>query len=421
MATAAPEPEAEPIDEEARPPFLRRVSIRGYKSIGFCDVTLQPLTILVGRNSSGKSNFLDALAFLRDAVMLGVDEAVQLHGGRKAILPRSSRNSVVSFKVEFNILFRTRADLRNLILYYNLSIKIPAHSKPIVNSERLRYINLQDKSKVVFNRKGEHLKAEGEAGVEMTFHPGDELGLKYQGLFPYIELQHCFMFSGFYNFSPEDIRKLERTTNRGHLQRDGRNLAGIIRVMRSSDPDIIDRIQSYLSTIVDEIDGFHIVRYGEYETVRFLVQSSSGNALSFDAASMSDGTLRALAILVAAFDARSDEYLTVVGIEEPETALHPAAVRALVDALDEASGRNQIILTTHSAEILADRDIHPSQVLIVRNRDGQTQITPVDAASREIIDKELYSLAELQRQDLLDLDEADLRRQDALRTGDKGE
>ena len=136
---------------------------------------------------------------------------------------------------------------------------------------------------------------------------------------------------------------------------------------------------------------------------------------------MSDGTLRALAILVAAFDPPSDSYLKVVGIEEPEVALHPAALRALANALDEASGQTQIILTTHSAEILSDRDIHPSQILIVRNRDGQTQITPVDSASKEIIAKELYSLAELQRQDLLDLDEADLRRQEALRSGNAGD
>src|SRR5690242_20517167 len=57
-------------------PFLRRVHIRGYKSIAFCDVTLEPLTILVGRNASGKSSFLDALAFLRDLMNMRATEAV---------------------------------------------------------------------------------------------------------------------------------------------------------------------------------------------------------------------------------------------------------------------------------------------------------------------------------------------------------
>ena len=45
-------------DERTKTPFLQRVRIRGYKSIAFCDIELQPLTILVGRNAAGESNFL---------------------------------------------------------------------------------------------------------------------------------------------------------------------------------------------------------------------------------------------------------------------------------------------------------------------------------------------------------------------------
>jgi predicted ATPase len=420
MANAAPEQEADPIVQKTRPPFLRRVSIRGYKSIAFCDVTLQPLTILVGRNSSGKSNFLDALSFLRDAMVSGVDEAVQLHGGRKAILPRSSRSSVVSFELELSMLYGTVNGYKNLPGYYRASIEIPANKNPFVKSERMSFINLQNKNKIAFVRKSEQLTLEGEAGVEILSYSEDELAIDSSGLFPYENVLEGLRFSAFYNFSPEEIRKPQQKTNRRALKRDGRNLAEVIRAIKSSDHDVLGRVQAYLSTIVDEIESFTVARYGEYETVRFLVRSGGGKTKSFDAASMSDGTLRALAILVAAFDARSDELLTVVGIEEPEVALHPAALRALANALDEASGNTQIILTTHSAEILSDRDIQPSQILVVRNRDGQTQITPVDSASREIIQKELYSLADLQRQDLLDLDEADLRRQAALRSVEPG-
>jgi predicted ATPase len=105
---------------------------------------------------------------------------------------------------------------------------------------------------------------------------------------------------------------------------------------------------------------------------------------------------------------------SVIGVEEPEAALHPAAMRALVDALDDATQRTQILLTTHSADLLSGRDISPGQVLIVRNRAGKTHITPVDKASQEIIRKELYTLADLQRMDKLDLDEADLKRQAQL-------
>src|SRR5437588_4691771 len=74
---------------QAKPPFLRRVRIRGYKSIAFCDVTLEPLTILVGRNASGKSNFVDALAFLRDLMETRATEAVNERKGWRSIQCRS--------------------------------------------------------------------------------------------------------------------------------------------------------------------------------------------------------------------------------------------------------------------------------------------------------------------------------------------
>src|SRR5438309_6690767 len=100
MATVSDSEALAGADQRAKPPFLRRVRIRGYKSMAFCDVTLEPLTILVGRNASGKSNFIDALTFLRDSVHLGVNEAVKRHGGADAILCRLSEERAVLIEIE---------------------------------------------------------------------------------------------------------------------------------------------------------------------------------------------------------------------------------------------------------------------------------------------------------------------------------
>src|ERR1700704_6345256 len=100
MATVSTKEAVNETDERTKPPFLRRVRIRGYKSIAFCDVPLQPLTILVGRNAAGKSNFLDALAFLRDIVTVGVNEASKRHGGYEAIPCRSYPESSVRIEIE---------------------------------------------------------------------------------------------------------------------------------------------------------------------------------------------------------------------------------------------------------------------------------------------------------------------------------
>src|SRR5947207_14750822 len=100
MSTAI-DPEADgTADAQAKPPFLRRVRIRGYKSIAFCDVSLEPLTILVGRNAAGKSNFLDALAFLKDTMTFGAAEAVKTRGGWASVASRSADPPKIEIEVD---------------------------------------------------------------------------------------------------------------------------------------------------------------------------------------------------------------------------------------------------------------------------------------------------------------------------------
>src|SRR5437660_2049798 len=100
MATEPSNETVETLADSTPPPFLRRVRIGGYKSIAFCDVALEPLTILVGRNASGKSNFLDALAFLRDVASVGLRAAVRKHGGHDAIPCRLSGHCRVGIEIE---------------------------------------------------------------------------------------------------------------------------------------------------------------------------------------------------------------------------------------------------------------------------------------------------------------------------------
>jgi predicted ATPase len=108
------------IDERTKPPFLRRVRIRGYKSIAFCDVALQPLTILVGRNAAGKSNFLDALAFLRDAMDSGLADALKRRGGIRGILCRSVPTDTISIEIEASLQEKAGLDY---VLQYQMAIQ----------------------------------------------------------------------------------------------------------------------------------------------------------------------------------------------------------------------------------------------------------------------------------------------------------
>jgi predicted ATPase len=108
------------------------------------------------------------------------------------------------------------------------------------------------------------------------------------------------------------------------------------------------------------------------------------------------------AVLAALFQPESlDGRLPLIGIEEPEIALHPAAAGVLFDALTEASEHVQVIATSQSADLLDREDLDPAVIRPVTMRDGLTIIGEVDDASQEIVKQKLYTLGELMRGDQL--------------------
>jgi len=118
------------------------------------------------------------------------------------------------------------------------------------------------------------------------------------------------------------------------------------------------------------------------------------NAWRFRALSMSDGTLRALGLLVALFQhgsGRDDTGPLLVGLEESEMALNPGAAGILFDALVEASHGRQVLVTTHSPDLLDRRDIKTESLLAVVMERGQTFLGPINAAGRTILQQGLYS------------------------------
>jgi predicted ATPase len=396
----------------------------------------------VGRNASGKSNFVDALAFLADALTTSVAEAARLHGGTESLLNRQAKVPVCEIGIETDFP-SYQMDCR---AEYSVSFKVKARRTIEVEFESLRIRDLATNQSCGFDvRHGvtswvglEHF---GHGGFERVprneeppvrhdprFYPRmfdefkpDRLLLAVIGSQPFIDLAERLRSSAFYNFNPAAMRPPCRADASPQLERDGNNLAHAIEAQNELVPERVHRMAAYLAVITGEVERFNIQRIGEFETIRFRMRRTGNNKPTmFGSVSMSDGTLRAIASLVAAFQAKLPTDPGIVAIEEPETALHPAAMRALVDALDEATEFNQILLTTHSADLLEGRDITPGQCLVVRNRNGQSLIAPVSRASHEIVRKELYTLGDLQRMDRLDLDEADLKRQARLRNGSRG-
>lgn len=162
------------------------------------------------------------------------------------------------------------------------------------------------------------------------------------------------------------------------------------------------------TTDVGSVPGVESVErrsMGAWETLEFRQQvAGAPSPWTFQASSMSDGTLRALGVLVALF-AAGDRHPSPVAVEEPEAALHPAAAGVLLDALRDASETRQVLATSHSPDLL-DSLVDPDELLAVRADGGTTTVARLDPAGQDVMRSELYTAGELLRADQLVPDRA---------------
>jgi hypothetical protein len=204
---------------------------------------------------------------------------------------------------------------------------------------------------------------------------------------------------GFYNPNPDSVRDLQLPDSGELLTRDGSNIASVLAQMEKQ-PGVKQRIEEYLSKVVPGIEGVDHEVLGPRETLMFRQKVvGAQHPWRFGAANMSDGTLRALAVLVALFQASNGlaARTPLVGIEEPETALHPAAAGVLRDGLRDASQSTQVIVTSHSPELLDDAKLPVEGILAVLSDQGETQIGPCDDVTRDALRERLFTAGELLR------------------------
>lgn len=368
----------------SRLPFLTRVTLRNYRSIGACAVHLGPLTFLVGPNGSGKSNFLDALRLTTDALRTSLDHALRDRGGVHEVRRRSSGHPTnFAIRIDFQLQDTTSG-------YFSFEVGARSHGDYAVQKEECavgaaRYLVREGKvvvkpAEIVPPSSADRLYLVNAAGLP-----------EFRPVFDVLSNM------GFYNLNPDKIKALQSPDKGELLARDGSNLSSVLERLETLDDGTTkQRIEEYLSRIVPGLEGVDSKRVGHMETLEFRQHvEGAKDPWRFPAINMSDGTLRALGILVALLQSRVEGRIRVVGIEEPEVALHPAAAGILRDALRDGARYAQVIVTSHSPELLDTYDVRAEEIVSVVAEQGRTIITPLDEATRSTLKDRLYTAGEL--------------------------
>jgi predicted ATPase len=387
------------------PVFLRRVVLRNYKSIGFCDVRLGPLTYLVGVNGSGKSNFLDALHLIRDALTGSLDNALNERGGLSEVRRRSSGHPThFGIRLEFALKTGEQGHYAfNIGALKDRGYEVQAEECALGGAGKGPFYRIQ---------RGKVRDSSEAAFPAIT---ADRLALvAASGLTAFRPVFDALASTGFYNLNPKAMRELQKPQDGRLLKPAGENIASVIGHLERVAPEQLQVVQEYLQTVVPMVHGVERKQVGPMETLEFRQDMAGAkHPWRFLAQNMSDGTLRALGVLVALFQGNPDHAPTLVGIEEPETALHPAASAALREALGRAAKQTQVLVTSHSPDLLDDRLLSSDAFLAVVSEGGETRIAPLDEASRSTMREQLFSAGELLRLNQLAPDREHLRDQQA--------
>ena len=380
--------------------FITRVALKNYKSIAACDVELRPLTFLVGPNGAGKSNFLDSLRFVADALNLSLDHAIRDRGEINDVHCRSGgRPKHFSIHLDFTLSEGSTG-------HYAFRISALQRGRYKVQKEEcvLRSTQQPTQEDYFYVENGTVTATNVEVAPAAAT---DRLYLvNASGLTEFRPVYEAFSQMGFYSLNLDKIKDLQAPDPGDLLTRDGSNLASVFKQLS---PSAKERIKEYLVTIVPSVDKIEARKYGPKEGLVFTQKVAKVEVPQrFLANNMSDGTLRSLAILVALFqgDYNPKKRALLVGTEEPEGALHPAAAGVLLDALREAADKTQIIITSHSPDLLDDKDLDSGSILAVEARDGITVIAGIDEAGRSAMRDRLYTAGKLLRLNQLQPDPA---------------
>lgn len=370
--------------------LVSRLSLRNYRSIGSCDLRLGALSFLVGPNGSGKSNCVDSLRFVAESLRTSLDHALRDRGGIQEVRRRSGGHPN-SFSVSLDLRFPDGGEGS-----YGFRVAARDSGAFEVAEEtcvvKPAGLGLSDRR---FSVRAGTVTETSEAILPPVM-PDRLLLVAAGGLPAFREVYDLLAAMEVYNLNPREIGAMQRPDPGLLLRRDGGNAASVFRALsEDSRGTIID----LLRRVTPDITCVEPRPLGGMETLEFRQQvEGQRHPWTFPAASMSDGTLRAFGVLLAMNQAQdTGRAPSVLGLEEPEMALHPAATAVLLAALRQASRTRQVVVTSHSPDLLDDGDIPDDALFAVEKRDGVTRIGTISEAGRSLLRDRLFTAGELLR------------------------
>ena len=377
-------------------PILRQLILKRFRSLPAEVVQFDNPTFLVGQNGTGKSNFTDAFAFLAEAMASPLQAVLARRGGFPAVRNRRSayeRPSNLGLAV-----ILLRPDDQTVEARYGFELSpLGEYGFEVVREQCI--VRRTDESRSWFDRSGPDAAWRSNvSSLDPVLEPsalalplvgGDT---RFQSVLRFMSrMQTC-------RIEPAALRNMQDPDEGVRLHPNGSNAASVLREIERAAPDDWKTILELLDVIVPRTVGVQPKKHDNKLTLEFAQDWGKKELVKFGAFSMSDGTLRVLGLLAAVFQRPPPSLLV---IEEPEATIHPGALGSVLDVLRRAGRFMQVVVTTHSPDILDADWVEDRHLRIAQWDAGKTKIGPVSSVVRQALGEHLMGAGELLRANAL--------------------
>jgi len=385
---------------------ITNLTVSNFKSFKHLDLNLGRFNVVIGANASGKSNFVEIFRFLRTLEQNNLEDAISLHGGTESILNKklgfteplrmratSDREmpwiiSLAGLRVhettyDFSVVARTPPDgvlikddhfvqkLRSEMDATNTEIQFDiliAEGKPNVRVSPKDIADCIPAGGIVSDYASLREAYKYVQIMSKTIELQTVKGLLIHGnslvTGPFVSL---FRGGGVHDIDPHAAKRPHEKAGRLSLDGNGENLSLVLKNMLA-DPEKSRKFHNLLRYMlpfavevgVEEYLGLSLLLKLREE---YYEESLLANLLS-------DGTVDAVALITALFFEDKD----VIIIEEPERNIHPHLISGLMRLMEDASRNKQVIVTTHSPEVVKHAGVE-NLLLLSRDEEGFSTVS----------------------------------------------
>ena len=380
--------------------MIKSIKLINWKSYEDSTLYIDPLTILIGMNSSGKSNAIDALIFLsRISSGVGIFQAISgdiamsaLRGGADWVCRENTNQFSLEVLMEYD----------NMEYEYSIKVEV-GNTKALIVDEKLNQRCSNTKTSRLFytSLRDEKLLNiptyfwTGKQGKGQNFELNRNTSILFQSKSLQLRKKEIIeitqnlsqILAGIFVLDPIPNHMRDYSQLSEKLKTDGSNIAGVLAALDSEKKkEIENKLTSYLKEIPEkDIEKVWAERIGKFNTDAMLYCKEGWKEDSeciVDARGMSDGTLRFLAIVVAMLTNDTNKLIVV---EEVDNGLHPSRAKVLLNMLKELGKERNIdvVITTHNPALLdaAGTTMIPFITIAHRGNKGQSELTLLEDIS----------------------------------------